>query len=634
MYIVEVTPFSKSIRNDSYSYFSPKKVDVGSVVTIPLRNKNTKGLVIGVKDGKKLKTEIRSSDFAMKKIKSVSKETFLNPKFVEAVSDVAEYFATSIGSILGSVVPKIIFNETDKFKNKKDKEGGAKDVVTKSQKYIIQSNDDDRYSEYKSIIREQFAKNKSTIFVVPTIEDCSVVEKKLSRGIEDSTFIFNSKLTKKKVLDTWKKIRAAKKPTLLISTPKFISLPISNIGMIIVERENSPAYRTHEMPYIDMRFLAEKYAEKLHVPFLCGDMMLRTETLKRYDDHVFFEYTPIKFRSITDAHQRMVDMNEEVIKEKDYPISNELKDLIEENIEENNHLFILNNRKGLAPLVVCEDCGHIVKCPDCDSPIVLYGKDANKKENYFNCNFCGHQRSAGEKCSNCTSWRLKTVGSGTDKIYKEVKKLFPETKVFILDKDNAKTPLQSQKVIKDFYDSPSAILVGTELALLYLYEPIENVAVSSIDSMFSSPDFRIRERILNILLKAKSKCQKNFLVQSKNIKSNIFKNLRDGNLTDFYRDEFVDRKKYDFPPFSLLIKICLSARDFNKSEKELENLKKDLGLEDLEIYESVVKRKAGVRTAVGLLRLDRDKWPNKDLIEKLKTLPAKFKIEVDAESLF
>ena len=364
-------------------------------------------------------------------------------------------------------------------------------------------------------------------------------------------------------------------------------------------------------------------------------MMLRTETLKRYDDHVFFEYTPIKFRSITDAEQKLVDMNNDVeTKDKDYPISNELRELIEENIEDNDHLFILNNRKGLAPLVVCEDCGQIVKCPDCESPIVLYGKDANKKENYFNCNFCGHQRSAGEKCSNCTSWRLKTVGSGTDKIYREIKKLFPETKIFILDKDHTKTPLQSQKVIKDFYDSPSAILIGTELALLYLYERIENVAISSVDSMFSSPDFHIRERILNILLKAKSKCHKNFLVQSKNIKNSIFRNLRDGNLTDFYRDEFVDRKKYNFPPFSLIIKISLSSRDFQKSENELEEIKNNLNLEDLEIYESITKRKAGIKTAVGLLRLNRDKWPDKDLAERLKTLPAKFKIEIDAESLF
>jgi primosomal protein N' len=73
MYIVEVTPFSKSIRNDSYSYFHSKPIKVGSIVTVPLRNRNVKGLVVDCKNGKNLKSELRSSDFAIKKVKGVSK---------------------------------------------------------------------------------------------------------------------------------------------------------------------------------------------------------------------------------------------------------------------------------------------------------------------------------------------------------------------------------------------------------------------------------------------------------------------------------------------------------------------------------------------------------------------------------
>jgi len=636
MYIIEVTPFSKSIRNSSYSYFSPKSIDVGSIVTVPLRKKNVKGLVVGVKSGKEVKSELRSQDFAIKKIKGVSKEIFLRKEFIQAVLDTADYFATSAGSIIETVIPKIVFEEIDKFKKINNvSDHKVEQTKTKSQKYILQTEDKDRYSEYKSIIREKFAKDESVIFLVPTIEDCSIAEKRLSRGIEQNTFILNSKTTKKKVLKIWDEINKSEKPTLLIATPKFISLPIANIGMIIIERENSGAYRTQRMPYMDLRYFAEKYAEKMNIPFLYGDLMLRSETLKRYDDAIFFEYSPIKFRSITDAEQKLIDLkDEEEIASWDNPISKSFYNLIEENQSLNDHMFILNNRKGLSPLVVCGDCGTTVKCEECESPVVLYGKDAQEKENYFNCHFCGSKRHSGEKCINCNSWKLQTIGFGTERVKREIIKLFPKANVFIVDKENTKTSVQAQKVVKEFYESPSAILIGTEMALLYLHEPVENVVVSSIDSMFSSPDFRVKERILNILLKAKSNAKQNFLIQSRNIESDIFRNLKDGNLTEFYRNEFISRKKYNFPPFSMIIKISTSAKKYAVAETEIQKVKDSFNLEDMIIFESMIMRNRGMKTAVGIMQISRDDWPNKDLIDKFKMLPAKFKLEIDAESLF
>jgi|AntRauTorckE6833_2_1112554.scaffolds.fasta_scaffold00638_19 primosomal protein N' (replication factor Y) len=636
MYIVEVTPFSKSIRNDSYSYFSSKPIKTGCIVTVPLRNRNVKGLVIDCRNGKNLKSELRSQDFAIKKIKGVSKDIFLRPEFIEAVEVTAEYFATSIGAIIESVVPKVVFEEIDKFKKINDiSSKKIKKTETKSQKYVLQTEDSDRYSEYKSIIREKFAKNESVIFIVPTIEDCNIAEDKLSRGIEKDTFVLNSKTTKKKLLQKWAEINESEKPVLLIATTKFISLPISNIGMIIVERENSSAYRTQKMPYFDLRFFAETYAEKINKPFLYGDLMLRSETLKRYDDHAFFEFSPIKFRSIADAQQKIIDMkDEDEVSEYENPISNSLHKLIKENNELNDHLFILNNRKGLSPLVVCSDCGTIVKCEECESPVVLYGKYAQEKNNYFNCHFCGAKRGAGEKCVNCDSWKLQTVGFGTERIRREIQKQFPKAKILVLDKDTAKTAVQAKKIINDFYESPSAILVGTELAILYLHEPVENVAISSIDSMFSSPDFRVKERILNILLKARSKAKQNFLIQTRNKENKIFSDLRDGNLTNFYRNEFIERKKYNFPPFSLIIKISTSARQFKTAEKEISKIKETFKLDDMLIFQSQIVRNRGMKTAVGLLILDKEDWPNKDLVEKFKMLPPKFKLEIDAESLF
>jgi primosomal protein N' len=288
MYIVEVTPFSKSMRSNSLSYFSSTKVAPGSIVTVPLRSKDIKGLVIGVKSAKESKSELRTSDFALKKIKGVSKKVLFSKEFTEAAKEVAEYFATSTGSIIQSLIPSNIIDDILKLQ----KTSGVKSVQeeVENPKYILQSSDHDRYSEYRSIIRGQFAQNKSVLFCVPTIEDGNLAEKELSRGIEKHTFILNSRLSKTKIISNWNEIINRKKPSLVIVTSGFVGIPINDIGIIIVEKENSNAYRTNRRPYFDLRFFFEQYASAMGATFLLGDLMLRAETLWRYDQHEFIEH--------------------------------------------------------------------------------------------------------------------------------------------------------------------------------------------------------------------------------------------------------------------------------------------------------------------------------------------------------
>ena len=96
----------------------------------------------------------------------------------------------------------------------------------------------------------------------------------------------------------------------------------------------------------------------------------------------------------------------------------------------------------------------------------------------------------------------------------------------------------------------------------------------------------------------------------------------------------MERKKYNFPPFSLIIKISTSAKKFEVAEKEIQKVKESFGLEDMIIFESLIMRNRGMKTAVGILILDKEDWPQDNLIEKFKMLPPKFKLEIDSESLF
>lgn len=641
MYIIEVTPFSKSIKNDCLSYFSSTKIEPGSIVSVPLRSKTLKGLVVGVKNLKDMKSEVRKSGFALKKIKGVSKNILFSKEFISAADETANYFATSTGSIIQSLIPKNILEDVVKLQKTTPPE--VEGDETEHPKFVLQADDKDRYSEYKSIIRGQFAKQKSVLFCVPTVEDGVFAQESLSRGIEKHTFLLNSQMSKADLMKNWNELIARDKPSLIIVTGGMVGIPIGDLGTIIVDRESSGAWKTQRRPYFDMRFFIEHYASALNIDFILGDLMLRAETLWRYDNQELTEYAPIKFRSITDATQKLIDMRKEEESDKtNATISNSLEYLIEETIDKSEKLLLLTTRKGLAPIIICQDCGKIVTCENCSSPIKLHGKSlgtknstksAREKENFFKCHTCGHERSAGETCSNCNSWRLTTLGVGTEKIESELKVKYPKTKIFVLDKEHAKTPAKAQKVIAEFKDAASAILIGTEMALLYLHEPIENVAVVSIDSLFALPDFRIRERIVNILLRSKSLANQDFLIQTRNIDNDLFQNIIDGNLTGFYRKEFIDRKKFNYPPFSLIIKISLAGKTPAQMQKQFDEVAQLLAPEELVTYPAFTETVRGKKIVHGMIKIDREKWPNKYIVERLKNLPPQFKIQIDADSI-
>ncbi len=635
MYIIEVTPFSRSVRSPSLSYFSSQEILPGSIVSVPLRNKTMKGLTISSTPIKDLKTEIKNSQFSLKKIKGVSKNILFTNEFIKAAEETANYFATGTGSIIQAMIPENILENIDKLqKSVPTKKENKKTDSQNQPKYILQTEDKDRYSEYKSIVREQFAKNKSILFCVPTVEDANYAEKELSRGIEKHTFVLHSKVGKNEIIKKWNEIATRDKPSLIIVTAGFVGIPLPNLGIIIVERENSASYKTKKRPYFDFRFFFEKYANALGANYMLGDLMLRAETLWRYSEQEFLEHTPIKFRSITDANQKIVNLKDrnEIDNNENF-ISETLRRILADSLKKNERIFLLTNRRGIAPIIICTDCGTIVRCDFCSSPMVLHGKNLKEQGNHLCCHSCGHKRETDFTCIKCNGWRLNLLGAGVEKIESEIKNIFPDVKVFILDKDHADTHEKARKIVTAFYDSPAGILIGTEMALLYLHNQVERVGIISIDSMFGLPDFRIKERILNILLRARALASQEYIIQTRNKEETIFKNIIEGNLTDFYRQEFIDRKKFNYPPFSLIIKISLSAKTSLQIEKQFTEIAKMLQPYELLTYPAFIETVRGQKIVHGMIKVPRNEWPNKYLIHQLRNLPPQFKVQIDAESV-
>lgn len=632
MYIVHVIPFAKSLRKESLSYFSLKNIPVGSIVTIDLRKKIVQGLVIEVESGDKLKEELKTSKFKLRKVKGVNKNVLIRREFITAVSKTAEYFAASKGQVFQILIPSKVLEEIKKLKEPNAPKKFLDDG--KNAKYIIQDQYSERYSSYKNLIREEFAKKRSVLFICPTIEDVAYAKKLLSKGIEENTFTFDSRMTAKQIIKEWNSVIEHKKQVLIIATGVFLGIPRHDIGSIVIEKESSSIYKTQKTPHVDIRIVAEHYATAINARFFLGDLMLRAETLWRYDENEFYEYGSLKFRSLSSAKQLIIDMKRDRSNQGEVfsIFSNEAIDIIKQTRENNQNTFFFAGRKGLAPTIICGDCGTVVTCNKCKAPVVLHGKDATDQGNYFKCHVCGDERSAGEKCSYCTSWKLNTLGIGTETVAKELEEKFPENKFFILTSDSAKTPKQAREIIEKFYETPGSILIGTEMAILYLHKPVENAVVVTIDALLGIPDFAIRERILRILLQIRSRANHNFFIQTRKVDDKIFDYAKRGNLADFYREEFRDRNQFHYPPFSTIIKISILGTR-SAVTKEFENLKEYFKPFELLTYQSFRGNRDGKFSMNGIIRLKRGDWINEELQKKLEILPPQIKVVVDADSL-
>jgi primosomal protein N' len=632
MNTLQVVPFKKGFRTESLTYFTTKDVSIGNIVTFEIKSKTYQGFVIDVQSAEETKSDIKQSTFSLKKIKSVYKETIFNTAIVKTLKEAQEFYATSIGSISTSIVPQFVLKDINMFKIP---HSDTVSIQDSTEQYAIQEPDRERYSSYKRLIREEFAKKRSVLLVCPTIEDSVYAYQELSKGIQDYSYLFTSHVKKSELTKSWNNALKNEKPILVIATGHFAFIPLAKIGSVLIEKESSRLYKSQVAPYVDYRVLLEMYAKNLGARFIVGDLILRLESHLKIEQFTMHEYSPLKFRSLTTATSQVIAMDtKEHTRGDEFELfSPELHNMITTAHEDSEHVLLLCARKGLAPSVVCMDCGHTVVCNNCDSPIVLHGKDATERDNFFLCHRCNEKRYAGELCKHCNGWRLKTLGIATETIEQYVKQHYPDTSVFVFNSDRVTTQKQAKKLIEDFYNTPGSILIGTEMALLYAREEIEHIAVVSIDSMFSIPDFAIHERILTNILRAKSLASKTFILQTRNSESPIIGYAHAGNIKEFVRSEIKERKEYNYPPYSMMIKLSLQGGPVRVQE-EVKNIKEFLS--EYEIFDyPILTQSNKTKVTYGLLiRLPVTNWPEKVLVDKLRALPQYIKVVIQADNIF
>jgi primosomal protein N' (replication factor Y) len=638
MFLVRAIPISRGISKESLTYFSSTVLSPGHITTILLRNKEIPALIESVEAFKsEHKTDLKSMPFVVKKMgKHGSTEIFL-PEFVKAVEKISLHHATSRGAVYQALTPQAILenaaNVDSKLSVQKKEETDSKKTEHKKNHHILafQADEETRIAHYKMIIREEFAKKQSVFILVPTAHEAETLKTILEKGIEQYTYALHGTLTKKNTLNHWQSIIEEKHPVLVIGTALFMSLP-KLWSTMIIERESSRHYKMSTRPYLDMRTCAEYLAKEIDATCICSDLMLRVETLDRYDAGELQEVSELRWRSMTNAKEILIDLKNYNKDKKEFVlISDELKTLIEENKKLNRRLFLYVSRRGIASQIMCRDCGTTALCTRCSTPVVLHGSP--KKENrYMLCHTCGERRPADVSCSVCGGWRLEAYGVGIENVVEQVKKIAPDSPVFRVDSDATPTAKKVLEAIDHFESNPGSILVGTEMALYYLNKDIEHVAIVSLDSQFSLPDFRIKEKIFHTILRLRSLASHVFLIQTRYAEMPLWQYAQKGNLMDFYKEEKNQRAKHSYPPACTLIKITFTGTPA-LVRAEMQKLKENFKDYTISIFPAFIETQKGKFVMHALIRLRNDEWWNQSLYEKLRALPPEYAVNVDPENV-
>ncbi|MDQ3244916.1 MAG: hypothetical protein M3P22_01015 [bacterium] len=647
MNIVTVIPLQKSVWKEELTYFSAKDIPNGNIVSISIRNKKCLALVVDSSPVNSMKSNIKGMDFNLKKINEIKEHSIWNNDFLNSVFSTARYFATNKSTAISALIPNIFKEEYDKiskFKNIKSNTNGSEFKNIKSEKLLFQMNIEDRISIYKTMIRSHFAEKKSVFVVLPTEIDIDKFHQYLSKGIENFCFKMHSSMKKSEILKNYEQIVTSEHPIIIFATPTFLCMPRYDINTIIIENEHSNAYRMMMKPHFDMRTYAEIYASNIGAKLILSDNLLRYETLARKETENMGEVYPLSFRINFEGKIQIIgpDLIEKKGAKfkilKDETII-EIKDII----NQKKNVFIFSLRKGLATQTICKDCNDILLCTDCNAPVVLYNSK-NETKRMFVCNRCKKEIDSNTTCRLCGSWNLLPLGIGVDTVYEELSNLLQKEniKILRLDKDIAKNKKDAEKIIIDFENEKGAILIGTEIALFYLQNKVPLSVIASFDSLWSIPNYKMGERIIEIMLSVIEKTKDKFIVQTKNDKDSVVLGFSSNNLVSFVREELEDRKNLEYPPYKRFIKISYTGdkKDISNIKKILEEKFKNYNPEIFSGFITKSKEKYNINMLITTNIRD---WslpeiiPNgtidQNLFELISSLPPFLNIYVDPENL-
>lgn len=420
---------------------------------------------------------------------------------------------------------------------------------------------------YMKMIRTIVEQGKQAIVLIPEIALTYQTVMRFYRRFGDRVSIMNSRLSAGERYDQMMRAKAGQ-VDVMIGPRSALFTPFPNLGLIVIDEEHEPTYKSEQTPRYHARETAIRRAEMEDASVVLGSATPSMEAMyrARRGEYVLFE---MKNRSRMQQMARVytVDMREELKNGNRSILSVKLRELMEDRLGKGEQIMLFLNRRGYSGFVSCRECGHVVKCPHCDVSLSVH------RDGKMRCHYCGYEQPKITACPECGSHYIGEFRAGTQQIEEIVHEIFPRARVLRMDMDTTRRKDSHEKILSAFANEEADVLVGTQMIVKgHDFPNVTLVGVLAADMSLYTGDYRSGERTFQLLTQAAGRAGRGerpgeAVIQTYDPSHYAIETAAAQDYEAFYEEEIRYRELMGYPPAEQLLAVLISGGDEALLEK-------------------------------------------------------------------
>jgi primosomal protein N' (replication factor Y) len=345
-------------------------------------------------------------------------------------------------------------------------------------------------------------------------------------------------------------------------------LPFPELGLVIVDEEHEQAFKQQDGAIYHARDMAVVRARIEDCPVILASA---TPSLESFVNATGGRYSHLRLAArhgVAELPQvKLIDLRHEKdapdVEHKAQWLSPPLRAALDRVLGAGEQAMLFLNRRGYAPLTLCEACGHKFTCPHCSAWLVEH-----KYKRRLACHQCGYELPMPSSCPQCNeTGTLIPCGPGVERVAEEFAAFFPTARYSIASSDILHGPAETQAAIRAFAKREIDVLIGTQIvAKGHHFPQLTLVGVVDADLGGSDGDLRARERTFQLLHQVSGRAGRAekpglVLLQTRNPEDAVMQALVRGDRDGFYEQERSFREASQSPPFGRLAALVISGYD-------------------------------------------------------------------------
>lgn len=426
---------------------------------------------------------------------------------------------------------------------------------------------------YVKLAQEVLAKGKNVLFMVPEIALSKELESRLKGYFGERLLLFHSKVTaaQKHFVHSVVLQAGGNSPVVVLGTRSSLFLPFAQLGLVIVDEEHDPSYKQSDpAPRYNARDAAVLLASIYGAHLIMGSATPSFESLYNVSIKKYARVMlPFRYFGAPAPDVEIIDtIKARRVGEMKGSFSQKLINALKENMEQGGQALVFRNRRSYSPMVQCDNCGQIPKCPHCNVSLSYH-----RYNNTLRCHYCDYTSLFSSRCPQCSSGELVARGAGTERVEEELRELLPLARIERFDADVAESKREEERIIGSFAKGEIDILVGTQmLSKGFDFEKLSLVALLQADTVLGMEDFRADERALQLFTQLIGRSGRRgirgkMLIQSAQKNHPIFKIFKLDTLFPDSSALLDERREFRFAPYVRMVKITLRHRTMEELER-------------------------------------------------------------------